>query len=153
MSVFFVTYILNHLDGVGLLHWFHLKGTKIGLWRMIIDTWPCILYSVECIVFIAPLLNLAIYHCRIVSIFWDYDHRALVIWQLMKKSFCHRSLRLKIVLLYMNNNICILKGVPKIWSMYSLAAFRLLLLLLVAYDLFITNKSSRKRRDDYLWCM
>lgn len=69
MSVFFVTYILNHLDG----------GTKIGLWRMIIDTWPCILYSVECIVFIAPLLNLAIYHCRIVSIFWDYDHRALVI--------------------------------------------------------------------------
>ncbi|KNB45983.1 putative protein s-acyltransferase [Blastocystis sp. subtype 4] len=55
MSVFFVTYILNLLD----------EGLKIEFWRMILDTWPCILYSVECVVFIAPLLNLAIYHCRI----------------------------------------------------------------------------------------
>ena len=34
---------------------------------MVAESWPCMLYGMECVAFIAPLMSLAIYHCRIVG--------------------------------------------------------------------------------------
>lgn len=77
MSVYFVTYVIQFMEEVRLSLCLQEQPKKWELWIFIKDTWPCIVYMGCCVGFMAPLLNLLIYHIQIVGLSMGYYSQSL----------------------------------------------------------------------------